>query len=158
MVLGQEWHTKGQVSPYSRKYRNIKIYHMVFIFLCRLAHKSLEVVSSIAVPLGLGQLDEDASGPLPLPVPADGAVAEVTAWRTGPGGVHQGLTSIFSIPGRENELILKFLNLKAGTYLRVRHLPQNCPLTPTHSPLLQTVFMSVVFCLNWGQEVLMAWL
>jgi len=38
-------------------------------------------------------------------------------------------------------------------YLFSRHLPQNCPLTPIHSPLLQIVFISTVFCLHWWQVV-----
>ena len=39
-----------------------------------------------------------------------------------------------------------------------RHLPQNCPLTPTHLPLLQMVLVSVVFWRHWWQEVPIVWL
>ena len=104
---------------------------MVFIFLCLLAHESLEVLSSIAVPLGLGQLDEDAGG----------------RW-TSPGGVNQGLSSIFAIP--ELEEIIDNSQISES---EVRNIPEGetsaTELPPTHSTLLQTVFMSVVFCLYW---------
>ena len=44
-------------------------------------------------------------------------------------------------------------SIASSWYLSSRHLAQNCPLTPIHSPLLQIVFISTVFCLHWWPVV-----
>ena len=70
---------------------------MVLLKLPSLLRQIFEVVGHVGEALVLGQGDEDPRGSLPLPVPADGAVAEVPTGRTAPVGVHESLPGVFSI-------------------------------------------------------------
>ena len=101
----------------------------------------LEVVGNIIKALGLCKLDQHSSGSFPVPVTADGTVAEVPAWRTLPVGIHQGFIGILPVP-----------NLKAPP----TELPPDPHALPAPADGLGVV--STVFCLHWWQLVPIFWL
>merc|ERR1719470_152800 len=76
------------------------IYHKLFVkFISSfLLGKMLEVVCYIIKSLGLSHHDQHPSCSLPIPVSTNRAIAEISAWRTFPVGIHQGFLGIFSIP------------------------------------------------------------
>ena len=67
------------------------------LFLSLLLGEILKVIGHVGEPFALSEVDQNPGGSFPLPVPADGAVADVPTRRAAPVGVHQSLPGIVSV-------------------------------------------------------------